>query len=86
MPPTKSTRLNNPPVAVFASVAQVRARYGGVSHMWIERHLQDDPDFPKPIYIGRLRFFKISDLEYYEKLCAKRPAPPSHLRRQKSAA
>jgi hypothetical protein len=84
MPPTKSHRLDKP-VAVFASVAQVRARYGGVSHMWAERHIQDDPDFPRPTYFGRLRFFKIAELEAYERLCARRPAPPSHLHRKSAA-
>ena len=51
----------------YASSNQVRNRYGGRSHMWIERRLKDDPDFPKPIYIGRLRYWKISALEAWEK-------------------
>lgn len=35
--------------------------------MWIERRLKDDPTFPKPVYLGRLRYWKISDLETWER-------------------
>jgi predicted DNA-binding transcriptional regulator AlpA len=34
--------------------------------MWVERRLQFDPDFPKPIKIGRLRFWDLDALEAYE--------------------
>jgi predicted DNA-binding transcriptional regulator AlpA len=64
-----------PDAAVFIGAPQVCARYGGVSHMWIERRLQDDPDFPKPVYIGRLRYWRIADLEQYERAAAKRNRP-----------
>jgi predicted DNA-binding transcriptional regulator AlpA len=56
-----------PPGAVYISAPQVCARYGGRSHMWLERMLQNDEDFPRPEYFGRLRFFKISALEEYER-------------------
>jgi len=36
-----------PAHAEFLSAAQVKARYGGVSDMWIVRKLADY-DFPKP--------------------------------------
>jgi hypothetical protein len=42
-------------------------RYGGRSHMWLQRKLDDDPTFPRPFYFGRLRFFKIRDLERWER-------------------
>ncbi|MGO9684618.1 MAG: hypothetical protein ACLP0B_14955 [Steroidobacteraceae bacterium] len=61
-----------PPGAVYLSAPQVCARYGGRSHMWLERLLARDPDFPRPQYFGRLRFFKIAELETYERLCATR--------------
>ena len=35
--------------------------------MWLERLLKRDPKFPRPVKIGRLRFFKISELEKYER-------------------
>jgi predicted DNA-binding transcriptional regulator AlpA len=50
----------------YLRTKQVRARYGNVSHMWLERRLRDDPTFPRPIYFGRLRFWKLSLLEKWE--------------------
>jgi hypothetical protein len=32
---------------VFLTTRQLRDRYGGVSHMSIERRLVDDPEFPR---------------------------------------
>jgi predicted DNA-binding transcriptional regulator AlpA len=59
-----------PPDATFISAPQVCTRYGGRSHMWLERKLKTDPNFPRPTKIGNLRFFKITDLEKYECRCA----------------
>lgn len=42
--------------------AAVRALCGGVSDMWIWRRLESDPTFPKPIYIGRRRFWREADV------------------------
>jgi predicted DNA-binding transcriptional regulator AlpA len=52
---------------VFLTTRQVRHRYGGVSHMWIERRLLDDPDFPKPVYFGRRRFWLLAALKTWER-------------------
>lgn len=73
-------KLRRPPVpvpqdAVYISINQVRARYGNISHMWVERKIKTDPRFPQPKYFGRLRFFKISEVEEYERLCVTEPAP-----------
>jgi predicted DNA-binding transcriptional regulator AlpA len=46
--------------------AQVRERFGGVSDMWIHRRLHDDSGFPRPLYIGRLRFWRLSELIEWE--------------------
>jgi predicted DNA-binding transcriptional regulator AlpA len=51
---------------------QVRARYGGVSHMWIERRLVDDPTFPKPVYIANRRFWRVAELVAWERELATR--------------
>ena len=59
-----------PPGAIYISAPQVCDRYGGVSHMWLERKLKNDPDFPHPKYFGRLRFWKIDELEAYERSAA----------------
>jgi predicted DNA-binding transcriptional regulator AlpA len=64
-----------PPGAVFISAPQVCDRYGGRSHMWLERKLQNDPAFPRPTYIGRLRFWVIAELEAYERNAAAATRP-----------
>ena len=51
----------------FLTARQLRKRYGNRSHMWVARRLKDDPDFPRPYYFGQLRFFKLSDLEAWER-------------------
>jgi hypothetical protein len=56
--------------------AQVRARYGDVSHMWIERRLNDDSGFPRPRYIGRLRFWLLEELEVWERSLATKSKTP----------
>lgn len=59
-----------PPGAIYISAPQVCDRYGGVSHMWLERKLKNDRNFPRPKYFGRLRFWKIDELEAYERNAA----------------
>lgn len=49
--------------------------FGGVSRMWIHRRLADDTTFPKPVWIGGERFFRLGELEAYAKDAANR-APP----------
>jgi predicted DNA-binding transcriptional regulator AlpA len=46
--------------------SQVRERFGGVSDMWIHRRLHDSSGFPRPLYIGRLRFWRLSELVAWE--------------------
>ena len=54
------------PQTLFLKARQVRARYGDVSHMWLVRR-QRDAGFPSPTIFGGIRFWKISDLERWEK-------------------
>jgi len=59
----------------YLTVAELRHRWGNVSQMFIERRLQYDPDFPKPMKFpgGRLRLFDEEAIENYErKAVAKR--------------
>jgi hypothetical protein len=53
--------------------SRLRARFGGVSHMWVERRLKDDPRFPQPIYIAGRRFWRVADLHVWEKAQVARP-------------
>ncbi|RWA76661.1 MAG: AlpA family phage regulatory protein [Mesorhizobium sp.] len=48
----------------FLQARQVRDRYN-VSDMTIWRWLREQ-DFPQPVYIGRLRFWRLSDIEEWE--------------------
>ncbi len=50
--------------------SQVRARYGGVSDMWLHRRLHDNSNFPKPIYITKRRYWRLADLVAWERACA----------------
>src|ERR1035437_3321534 len=62
-----------PEGAVYISAPQVCDRYGGRSHMWLGRKLQNDTQISRTRYFGRLRFFEISELENYERTSAARP-------------
>lgn len=68
--PTKRIRKSEPDAAVYISAPQVCQRYGGVSHMWLERVLKKDATFPQPHKFGRLRFFKVEDLIDWERRTA----------------
>jgi predicted DNA-binding transcriptional regulator AlpA len=55
----------------FLSARQIQERYGNVSRMWPYRRMADS-GFPKPEKLGgRLRFWKLADLERWEKARAK---------------
>jgi hypothetical protein len=56
--------------AVWISTNQVLARYGGRSQMWLHRTLKSNATFPKPVKFGRLKFFKLEDLQAYEQSVA----------------
>ena len=51
------------PDAAYIDAPQLLARFGGRSHMWLVRLLERDKTFPRPVKIGRLRFFKIDELD-----------------------
>jgi hypothetical protein len=68
LPPPTKQKPNVPPAgAVWISARQVLDRFGGRSEMWLVRKLKMDKDFPRPAYSGRLRFFRLDELEQYEK-------------------
>ena len=63
----KQQRKTPPSEAVYISAPQVLSRYGGRSFMWLARKLKTDPDFPRPTKFGRLRFFRVHELEEWER-------------------
>jgi hypothetical protein len=63
---------NSNPKKRWLTVAQVRERYGNVSHMWVERRLQKDPDFPRFVKFGRMRFADEAELDEWDRICAAR--------------
>jgi hypothetical protein len=53
---------------VFLTARQVRLRYGGVSDMTIYRWLRHpELGFCRPIVIGNRRYWRLSDLEEFER-------------------
>jgi predicted DNA-binding transcriptional regulator AlpA len=53
---------------VFLPTRKVKKRYGDVSDMWIWRRLnEEESKFPQPVRINGRRFWKLADLEEYER-------------------
>jgi hypothetical protein len=52
--PRDARLLNGPQVLIF---------FGGVSKMWIERRIKDDPGFPAARYICGKRYWVVAELE-----------------------
>jgi predicted DNA-binding transcriptional regulator AlpA len=71
----KSSLTTNDAVAddVLLRAGRVRRRYGA-SDMWLHRRLHDDSGFPRPIVIGRLRFWRLSELKAWEDSLAAKQA------------
>jgi predicted DNA-binding transcriptional regulator AlpA len=67
--------MSNPRPKRYLTAAQLRERYGDRSTMWIERIMKRDPRFPRPIYIGRYRFWNLNEIEAYERDVAARRVP-----------
>jgi hypothetical protein len=80
-----------PPDAKWITSKQLGRRYGGKSSMWIWRKVKTDPDFPRPIYDGRLQLFSVEEVENYDRVLIGRRAVdeqralPVSLRKQKEA-
>jgi hypothetical protein len=75
---TKQKSVTPPPGAVWISAQQVLDRYGGRSEMWLVRKLKMEADFPRPMYSGRLRFFRLDEIEQYEKQAVVRGQSTQH--------
>jgi predicted DNA-binding transcriptional regulator AlpA len=54
----------------YLTMNQLRERWGNCSHMSIERWMQADPDFPRPMRLGgkaRVRLWDEAAVEAYER-------------------
>jgi len=60
---------------IFLRAANVMERYS-VSDMWLHRRLKDGSGFPTPIYIGKQRYWRLSELVAWERACARKSAAP----------
>ena len=58
--------MNDAVSDVLLTARQVRQRYGDKSDMWLWRVLRDEPQFPRPIYIRKQRYFRLRDLLAFE--------------------
>lgn len=72
-----------PPDAVWLTSAQVCARYGGMSKMWLWRRVKDDPKFPKPRYFGRLQMYSVEALNKYDRSATLQKAAISQITNSK---
>ena len=53
---------------VYLSSAQLRERYGNISPMTVWRWVRDEKmSFPAPLLIGKRNFWRLSDLETFER-------------------
>jgi hypothetical protein len=72
--PTDQTEpVKSPDAAndIFLTGPQVKARYGNVSDMAIHRWLNHATmNFPRPIYIGERKYWRLSALVAYEQRAA----------------
>lgn len=67
---------NDPPKPKYSRVAEVRARYGNASDMWITRKMRD-AGFPTPVYFGgRDRFWRNEELDSWDSAMIERGSSP----------
>jgi hypothetical protein len=73
-------------VPVFLPSRGVKARYGNCTDMTIWRW-QNDPamNFPKPYYFGRLKMWRVDELDAFEASRRREPAGPVCVRKTEVA-
>jgi hypothetical protein len=61
-------RANVPPPddEQLLPTAALRQRLGNCSHMQPERLMKRDPTFPRPLYIGQRRYWRLAELRAWE--------------------
>jgi hypothetical protein len=53
----------------------LRQRLGNCSHMQPERLMKRDPTFPKPLYIGARRYWRLGELRAWEATLSRQREP-----------
>jgi predicted DNA-binding transcriptional regulator AlpA len=66
MPSAVQPAAPSGPAATYLTSRQVLARYGRKDLTWLWRRRQNDPAFPKPIKIAKLRYWSLASLQAYE--------------------
>lgn len=62
-------KRSKPVQAHYLTANDVRQIFGGISSMSLHRWLNDEnKNFPRPVYIGNRRFFKVEEIENFKKL------------------
>jgi hypothetical protein len=75
----KPTTIINGDDEAMLTTSGVRQRYGGVSHMWIERQLKDPAsNFPRPFFVAARRLWRLGELRAWEATLP-RESPPELL-------
>src|SRR5262245_1670616 len=76
-PPQTPKSITPTTAPVYLPKREVLRRYGDVSPSWLARRLRD-PSFPRPIYLagGKMPFWRVADLESWERNKDHHPAPP----------
>jgi hypothetical protein len=62
-----ATLKDAPAKRKFIGMSQLRERWNDCSHMFVERKIQNDANFPAIYRIGRRRLFAIDEIEAYER-------------------
>jgi predicted DNA-binding transcriptional regulator AlpA len=87
--PGRGPSARGPPdSAVYITAPQLLLRFGGMSDMWLVRMLERDSTFPRPYYFGgKRRFFKLSELESWERASAVKASwgKPGRPRKERAA-
>lgn len=66
-PKSKRREIEPARDAVWIDGPQVCRRYGGRSHMWLVRLLENDESFPRPMIVNRLRYWRVDEIVKWER-------------------
>lgn len=60
-------KRSKPVPTEYVTASEVRRIFGDISHTSLHRWLKDEEKgFPKPVYIGNRRYFKVEEIESFK--------------------